>query len=156
MNKSINSVRYRNYPLIILLVVSVFGLTGCYDPPEVFRQKVWNEDLDKAVTIERQFRDYGTPLLLTEQLIALIGEPDYKMFPTEFEKILPDDAPPINGLSYSEWHMIDLWCAYRQAKKQLPIYYSKTIFAGKWQHFPDPSWKEPQLFLILPQHFCHP
>ena len=113
-------------------MVSIFGLTGCYDSPEVSRQKQWNEDLTRAETIENQFRYSGAPLLLTEQLITLIGEPDYKMLPAEFEKILPEDAPLIGGLSYREWHMIDLWSSYRGDKKQRQIY-SKIIYVGKWR-----------------------
>ena len=118
--------------IIILLIVSIFGLTGCYDSPEVSRQKLWNESLYKAANVEYQFRDDDASLLLAEQLISLVGEPDYKMLPIEFEKLLPEDEPSIEGLSYREWHMLEIWNSYRRDKGQYR-FYVKEMYVGKWR-----------------------
>jgi len=121
---------------VILLGIGVFCFAGCYRSSEILEQEGWHEDLSRAHTVEYEFRDSGAPLLATEQLITLVGEPDYKITPAEFEERMPEDKPLMEGLSYCEWHMERLWQSYRRCKKQRRGD-SKIITAETWRDSPE-------------------
>lgn len=114
--KSFSRNRNGNITLV-LLGVGVFCFAGCKYSYETTKQGFWEKDHLRASIVEDSFRSRGAPLLVTEQLITLIGEPDYKMTPAEFEGRIPKDKPSIENLSYREWHMRELWESYGRCKE---------------------------------------
>jgi len=121
---------------IILSGIAAISLAGCNYSYETTKQGYWHRDHLRASIVEDSFRDRGAPLLVTEQLITLVGEPDYKITPAEFEERMPEDKPLIEGLSYCEWHMERLWQSYRRCKKQRRGD-SKIITAETWRDSPE-------------------
>jgi len=121
---------------VSLLGIGLFCFAGCYESAEIWEQKWWNKDLSRAHTVEYEFRDSGAPLLTTEQLIALIGVPDYQMTSAGLEVCIPEDRPLLEGLSYREWHMKELWDSYRRCKEQRRGD-SKIITAETWRDSPE-------------------
>lgn len=117
---------------IILSAIATIVLAGCNYSYETTKQESWHEDHLRASVVELKFREYGAPLLVTEQLITLIRKPDYKMTPTEFEARIPEYKPFREGLSYREWHIEELWDFYRRYKKQRRGS-SKVITANTWR-----------------------
>lgn len=123
--------------MVILLGIATIFLAGCRKYSyEATKQEYWHKDHLRASIVEDQFRTYGAPLLVTEQLITLIREPDYKMTPAELEMHIPEDRPLIEGLNYREWHMKELWDSYRRDKEQRQGS-SKVITAETWRDSPE-------------------
>jgi len=121
---------------LVLLGVGVFCFAGCNYSYETTKQGYWQNDHLRASIVEGRFRSYGAPLLVTEQLITLIGEPDYKMSPAEFEQRIPKDKRSIEDLSYREWHMRELWESYRRCKEDRRGD-SKMITGDSWRDSPE-------------------
>ncbi len=118
--------------LVTLLGIATIFLTGCNYSYETTKQGYWDRDHLRASIVESLFRSYGAPLLVTEQLITLIREPDYKMTPAVFEERIPKDKPSIMG----EWHMQEVWYSYRRCKGERRDS-SEVVTAETWRVSPE-------------------
>ncbi len=118
-------VKYFNSRIFYCLISLTFlCLDGCYDSPQISKQKIWNEKLDTAAKVTNIFRYDNVPLLSTEQLISLVGQPDYKVKPSEFETLLN----PNIDVSIREYTMNEIWRMYLVFKK------NPLLKKDKWQN----------------------
>jgi len=89
----------------IIILFFPFLLQGCFNP-ERNKQINWYENTENAYVLVQKTVDNNAPYLFKEQLIAILGEPDFEITALELYNALP------KHLSYSEKVMEDVWKAY--------------------------------------------
>lgn len=119
----------------VILIVVCFILQGCYcfqDP----RQKDWHNEIGRASLVVTRVIVKNTPFIVDKQLVALIGEPDFKLSPFELQELLIDDLP------YRETVMNHVWSGYCLAKRDLA---QREIAGADYDPGTD-NWKECEEF----------
>jgi hypothetical protein len=110
--------------IILIGIVLPLGLCGCTDTRINLAQRNWNGRFSSASVTISNLERYNAPPLLTSQLGALLGEPDYQVFPKEFASSLKKE--------HREDVMQCLWWEYRYWKLGRSHAYMTTL-TGSWR-----------------------
>jgi|GEM_PF-5229310 len=119
----------------VTVVVMCFIFQGCYltqDP----RQKDWHNEIGLASSTVTKATVKRAPFIVDKQLVALIGEPDFKLSPLELQEILIED------LTYRETIMNHVWSGYRLVKRDV----AQREVAGSDYAPGTDNWKECEEF----------
>lgn len=122
---------FTNFTLILLF----FLLQGCYvfqDP----RQKDWHSEIIRASLAVKRATVKNAPFIVDKQLVAFIGEPDFKLSPFELQELLIED------LTYRETIMNHVWSGYRLAKRDVA---QRDVNGSDYDPGTD-NWKECEEF----------
>jgi hypothetical protein len=95
----------RNKLLFNSIILMSSYLQGCC-PKGPWQQEVWHDDMRRGAFAVGICEARGAPFIVDKQLVALVGEPDYKLYPEELELMMAADD------SYKEHTMKRLYEAY--------------------------------------------
>ena len=112
-------MRYKNLsPMAYccFMLLALFCFSGCYDSPEILNQKFFREGLSRATDIVSNFHYDNAQSLSKEQLISLVGEPDFKVRPLDFEVLVDSNIAIMKTLTSREYIMSELWSDYLRYK----------------------------------------
>lgn len=119
----------------VTVVVVCFLFQGCYlfqDP----RQKNWHNEIGLASSKVIKATVKRVPFIVDRQLVALIGEPDFKLSPFELQELLIEDEP------YRKRIMNEVWSDYCLAKRDV----AQREVAGSDYAPGTDNWKESEEF----------
>jgi len=112
------------------ITLMTFCLQGCC-PSGPWQQERWHDNILRGTRAVEICRERGSPFLVDKQLVAMVGEPDYKLYPEELELMMTADD------SYKESTMTLLYKAYCNIKKKRT---GLSIFCK------ENNWKESESF----------
>jgi len=85
-------------------------LIGCQRQFNI-KQENWHQRLSRGAYVVSLLADHNVPLLLEEQLLAIVGyRPDLKVHPLELAALVKDDDP------YLSRCVEDMWTSYLDAR----------------------------------------
>ena len=119
----------------VILIVACFILQGCYcfqDP----RQKDWHKEIGLASSTVIKATIKNVPFIVDKQLVAFIGEPDFKLTPLDLQDLLIEDG------TYRKKKMNEIWSDYLLAKRDVA---QRDVNGSDYDPGTD-NWKECEEF----------
>jgi hypothetical protein len=113
-----------------ITMLHLICLSGCSRIPQ--KQLNWDNDLANVKIITSSLSEKKEPLLLTNQITALVGKPDYIVTPVEYKELMVAEH------SYKE-RVLSMICEeYCRARRGLPQYdCSDFCRNGMWKNNKD-------------------
>jgi len=112
------------------IILMAFCLQGCC-PSGPWQQQMWHDDMRSGTHAVEICRERGAPFLVDKQLVAMVGESDYKLYPEELELMMTADD------SDREWTLNQLYQVYCIFKKER---------SGLSNYCKESSWRESESF----------